>query len=72
MSLCRLDFQGTLTRTIVYTVLHITTAFLCAWYLTGTTVGLAAADAIIEPIINSVWYYFLDKWAVSSALKGKT
>jgi uncharacterized membrane protein len=36
----------------------------CNVIITGSSFEMAAVDAIIEPLINGVWYYFLDKfWA---------
>jgi uncharacterized membrane protein len=37
--------------------------------ITGSTLELAAVDAIIEPLINGVWYYFLDKFWASTLNK---
>ncbi|MFM7982082.1 MAG: DUF2061 domain-containing protein [Candidatus Fonsibacter sp.] len=39
-------------------------AATCNVFITGSSLELAAVDALVEPIINGVWYYFLDKfWA---------
>jgi uncharacterized membrane protein len=35
---------------------------ICNKLITGARFDLAAADAIIEPMINGVWFYFLHKW----------
>lgn len=48
-------------RAVVYTIGHIVIAMTCNNLITGATWKLAAADAIIEPLINGVWYYLLDK-----------
>jgi uncharacterized membrane protein len=48
-------------RAIVYTIGHIVIAMTCNRLITGADWALAGADAIIEPMINGVWYYFLDK-----------
>lgn len=51
-------------RAIVYTIGHIVIAMTCNRMITGADWALAGADAIVEPLINGVWYYFLDKtWA---------
>lgn len=53
-------------RAVIYTVGHIIIAMTCNNLITGAAWELAAADAIIEPLINGVWYYVLDKvWASS-------
>jgi uncharacterized membrane protein len=48
-------------RAVVYTIGHILIAMTCNRIITGADWALAGADAIIEPMINGVWYYFLDK-----------
>ena len=53
-----------LGRAIIYTIGHIVIAMTCNNLITGAEWSLAAADAIIEPLINGVWYFLLDKlWA---------
>ena len=48
-------------RAIVYTIGHILIAMTSNRLITGADWTLAGADAIVEPIINGFWYYFLDK-----------
>jgi uncharacterized membrane protein len=48
---------------------HIIIAATCNVMITGSTLELAAVDAIIEPLINGVWYYFLDKFWASTIKK---
>ena len=45
----------------IYTLGHIVIAMTCNRLITGAEWALAGADAIIEPLINGVWYYVLDK-----------
>jgi uncharacterized membrane protein len=53
-----------LGRAFVYTIGHIIIAMTCNRLITGADWALAGADAIIEPLINGVWYYVLDRtWA---------
>ena len=33
----------------------------CASLITGVALNLAAIDAIVEPLINGVWFYLLHK-----------
>ncbi len=55
---------SSVARAIVYTVGHIIIAATCNIFITGSSLELAAVDALVEPLINGVWYYFLDKfWA---------
>ena len=58
-----------LGRAIVYTIGHIVIAMTCNNLITGAEWKLAAADAIIEPMINGVWYYLLDKFWASKQLQ---
>jgi uncharacterized membrane protein len=46
----------------IYTIGHIVIAMICNNLITGARFDLAAMDAIIEPMINGVWFYFLHRW----------
>ena len=48
-------------RAIVYTIGHILIAMTCNRLITGADWSLASIDAIVEPIINGIWFYMLDK-----------
>jgi len=48
-------------RAVIYTIGHIVIAMTCNNLITGAELKLAALDALIEPLINGVWYFFLDK-----------
>ena len=50
-----------LGRAFIYTLGHIVIAMTCNRLITGADWRLAGIDAIIEPMINGVWYYVLDK-----------
>ena len=50
-----------LGRAIVYTIGHIIIAMTCNRLITGAEWKLAGADAIVEPMINGLWYYLLDR-----------
>ena len=47
------------TLAIVYTLGHILIAIACVMIITGATWELATIDAIVEPLINGVWFYIL-------------
>ena len=47
-------------RALVYTCGHIIIAMSVVSVLTGASLWEAAV-ALVEPTINGVWYYFLDK-----------
>lgn len=53
-----------LIRTVIYTLGHVIIAVVCNRIITGAEVHLALTDAIVEPIINGIWFYILD-WSWS-------
>jgi len=56
--------SGTILRTVIYTIGHFMIAAACVMYFTGASFEAAITDAVIEPLINGVWYLVLDKfWA---------
>jgi uncharacterized membrane protein len=57
----RLIGGSSLTLAIVYTLGHIVIAMICNNLITGASFELAALDAVIEPIINGVWFFVLHK-----------
>ena len=54
---------GSLGLAIIYTIGHIIIAWACATLIFNASFSLAAADAIIEPIINGFWFYLLHRIA---------
>lgn len=46
---------------VIYTIGHIFIAMICTTTITGASLDLAATNAIIEPMINGVWFYTLHK-----------
>ena len=60
-TLKELIVSSSIMRAVVYTIGHIMIAMACNTIITGATWELAIMDAVIEPCINGVWYYFLDK-----------
>ena len=54
--------KGSLLRTLVFTLGHFVIAATILKILDpGIAMWVAVTDAIIEPLINSVWYYILDR-----------
>lgn len=53
--------KGTLLRTLIYTMGHFLIAAGCVVYFTGANFSDAITDAIVEPILNGVWYFILDR-----------
>ena len=54
--------ESSVARAVVYTIGHVIIAMICNTIITGAAWELAMVDAVIEPCINGVWYYFLDKF----------
>lgn len=52
---------SSLMLAIVYTLGHILIAVICNTLITGAAIELAAIDAVVEPIINGVWFYALHR-----------
>ena len=50
---------SSLTLAVVYTIGHMLIAIACVMIITGASIELATLDAIVEPIINGVWFYVL-------------
>mgnify|MGYP003110737513 FL=1 len=61
--------RGTLLRTLVYTIGHFLIAAGTILALSDVTVIIAITDAIVEPLLNSIWYFVLDKWWASKSQK---
>ena len=57
----RLIGGSSLSLAIIYTIGHIVIAMLCNNFIIGAPFDLAAVDAIVEPMINGVWFYILHK-----------
>ena len=55
------NLQKSLFRTGVYTLGHFLIAAGCVMYITGADFWLAVTDAIVEPLINAVWFFILDR-----------
>ena len=50
---------SSLTLAVVYTLGHMLIAIACVMIITGASLELATLDAIVEPIINGIWFYIL-------------
>ena len=58
---CKFATGSSASLAVIYTVGHIIIAMICIKVITGASMDLAAIDAIIEPMINGVWFYLLHK-----------
>lgn len=47
-------------KTLTFALLHFTTAFSIAYILTGS-IGISGAVALVEPLANTVVFYFHEK-----------
>tara|TARA_B100001027_G_C16151997_1_gene278589 strand:+ start:87 stop:314 length:228 start_codon:yes stop_codon:yes gene_type:complete len=63
--------KGTLVRTIIFTIGHFIIAATILKILDpGIEMWVAMTDAVVEPLVNSVWYYVLDRiWVKMSKKK---
>ena len=55
------SLSGSVLRTIVYTIGHILIAISVVSLMTGASLFEAGAVALVEPSINGVWYFVLDR-----------
>jgi uncharacterized membrane protein len=53
--------SDSLALTIIYTVGHFLIAVACVYFITGAPLELATIDALVEPLLNACWLYFLHK-----------
>lgn len=59
----RMPLSLSLAKTFSFACLHFTIAFSLAYWLTGS-VAIASALALIEPLANTVAYFFHERaWA---------
>jgi len=49
-----------MTKTMTFAAVHFSVAFTVAWLLTGDIV-IGGALALIEPMVNTVAYFFHEK-----------
>tara|TARA_A100001037_G_scaffold304529_1_gene341602 strand:+ start:1653 stop:1955 length:303 start_codon:yes stop_codon:yes gene_type:complete len=63
--------SGSIIRTIIYTIAHFIIAATSVCYFTGTNFVAAMTDAIVEPFLNAIWYFVLDRYWVNKIDKNK-
>lgn len=51
---------GAAVKTVTFALVHFTVAFTIAYLLTGS-IGIASALALIEPMANTVAYFFHER-----------
>ena len=52
--------ENSMIKTITFAILHFSVAFSVAYILTGN-IGVSSAVALVEPIVNTVVFYFHEK-----------
>lgn len=55
------SIKGTIARTVVYTIGHFLIAAACVMYFTGAPFRVAITDAVVEPLLNGLWFFVLDR-----------
>lgn len=55
------SLKGTLLRTLIYTIGHFFIAAACVMFFTGVPWWIALTDAIVEPLLNGLWFFVLDR-----------
>ena len=64
-----ISIKGSLLRTVVFTIGHFLIAITVLKLLDpGIELWVAMAAAVIEPLVNAVWYFILDKIWVSKMI----
>ena len=59
--------KGSILRTIIYTIGHMFIAGTTVYVMPGSTLWEAGAVALVEPALNSIWFYMVHKtWVVFS------
>ena len=56
-----MSIKSTLIRTGIYTIGHMCIAIACLMVIAEVTFYQALADAIVEPLLNALWYFILDR-----------
>ena len=60
-TLKKLAGTSSLTLSIIFFIGHIVIAMTVVSLMTGASIWEAGAVALVEPAINSVWFYILHK-----------
>ena len=63
--------QTSLGRALIYTSGHIVIAMSVVSILTGASLFEAGLVALVEPSINGMWYYLLDRLWTTKNIQGK-
>lgn len=55
------SLKGSFTRTLIYTIGHVIIAMSVVSVMTGASFFEAGAVALLEPTINGIWFFILDR-----------
>ena len=65
-------YRGSLLRTAIFTIGHMAIAITCLMLIADVPFFIALTDAIVEPIVNAVWYFVFDRiWVTKTLYKKK-
>tara|TARA_Y100001936_G_scaffold26673_1_gene24852 strand:- start:289 stop:537 length:249 start_codon:yes stop_codon:yes gene_type:complete len=64
--------KGSLTLTFIYTLGHIIVAIVVVRIITGASWWDSGAVALVEPLINGLWFYVLHKVWIKYSRKNVT
>lgn len=53
--------NSSIFRTLIYTSGHVIIAMIVVSTMTGASLWEAGVVALVEPAINGIWYFILDK-----------
>jgi uncharacterized membrane protein len=56
------SIRSSIYRAFIYTCGHIIIAATCNRIITNASFELATIDAIVEPVINGIWFFTLDRF----------
>ncbi len=56
-----INHKDTILRTIIFTLGHYWIDVLSNHFITGAPIKLAMVSSVAGPILNSIWYYVLDR-----------
>ena len=64
-------YRGSLLRTAIFTIGHMAIAITCLMLIADVPFFIALTDAIVEPIVNAVWYFVFDRIWVTKVVDNK-
>jgi len=59
------SIKGSLLRSAIYTCGHILIAMAVISLMTGASLFEAGLVALVEPMINGIWFFILDRFLIA-------